>query len=212
MEHFQTDFSRHLFLRKARLAAFLIVMGFLVLWARTFYGSMKAYDQGEIYFNQSEYVRAVTFFDRAIRWYAPLNPYVHRSAERLWQIGLEAEKRGNTRLALIAARTIQQGFYATRSFYVPGRRWIERCDDRIEKLVGHPQADLAENDRVASPDMLWTLVLEFGFLGWIGSVMGFIAFALKRDEQLRISTSRGVWWGSTTLICFALWVLGMMKA
>jgi hypothetical protein len=212
MKHFESDSSKHFFLEKARLTVFLIVMGFLVLWARTFYGSMKAHDQGEIFFNQSEYVRAVTFFDRAIRWYAPFNPFVHKSAERLWQISLEAERRGDTRLALIAARTLQQGFYAARSVYVPGRRWIERCDDRIEKLVGSGQAGLLENDLAESPDTMWTLILEFGFLGWIGSVMGFIAFALKGDERLRIASSWGVLWGSITLICFVLWVIGMMKA
>lgn len=203
----------------------LITIILLMVCARIFYGSMKAYHKGESYLQEKQYIRAITFFDRSIHWYTPFNPYVERSAERLWNIGKNAEKKGDTKLALIAFRTIRGGFYSTNSFYKPGREWIKNCDIKINQLMGLEERKretpdsskvkggyITKRQKDPSPRILWTIFLEIGFLGWIGSVMGFIMFILGRKGELKYSTFSSLVWITLTFVFFALWIIGMMKA
>jgi hypothetical protein len=100
------------------------VLIMLVLWARVFYGSMKDYETGETLLKQSEIIRAITYFDRSLHWYAPVNPYLEKAATRLWEIGEQAEKAGDKRLALIAYESIRNGFYGVTYFVTFGTHWI----------------------------------------------------------------------------------------
>ena len=221
--------KRDLFELKAMKMVFmilgLITVLLLMVWARIFYSSMKAYYTGESYLRDKQYIRAITFFDRSIHWYTPFNPYVERSAERLWNIGNNAEQKGDTKLALIAFRTIRGGFYSTHSFYKPGREWIKKCDTQINQLMrpelrkrGSPVSSrmkggyITERQKDPSPSIFWTIFLEVGFLGWIGSVMGFIIFILGRKEEPKFSIFSSFVWITLTSIFFALWIIGMMKA
>ena len=158
--------------------------------------------QGEAHFTANQYIKAITFFDRSIHWYTPFNPYVRKSAERLWEISKDAQKRGDIRLALIATRTIRRGFIAERSFYTPGRDWIEKCDLRIYELLKLDQdrkGDLKgekididtvlKDPQVRGPDILWTIVLLAGLLGWIGSAIGFIMSQFRTSKATRFSIS-----------------------
>ena len=152
-------------------------------------------------------------------------PYVRRSAERLWEIGMHAEQQGNINLALIATRTIRRSFYAARSFYTPGTDWIKKCDVKIEEFTGIEQADLETcsrsagprklrpaNQEATAPSALWSVVVEIGFLGWVGCTIGFIIFACKEDRQARFFTPHAITWGAVTLIFFVVWLVGMIKA
>jgi len=71
---------------------------------------MQDYDTGETLLKGNEIIRAITYFDRSLHWYAPVNPYLERAATRLWEIGEQAEKAGDKRLALIAYESIRTGF------------------------------------------------------------------------------------------------------
>lgn len=203
----------------------LITIILLMVCARTFYGSMKAYHKGETYLKEKQYIRAITFFDRSIHWYTPFNPYVERSAERLWNIGKNAEQKGDTKLALIAFRTIRGGFYSTNSFYKPGREWIKQCDIKINQLMqlelrkrGTPDSSkvkgryITERQKDPSPSIFWTIFLEVGFLGWIGPVMGFILFILGRKGESENSIFSSLTWIALIFIFFTMWIVGMMKA
>lgn len=203
------------------VTAILLIM----IWARVFYGSMQACQEGETYFNTDQYIKAITFFDRSIHWYTPFNPYIRKSAERLWEISKDAQKRGDIRLALIAAKTIRRGFVAARSFYTPGRDWIERCDLRIHELVMIEQArkgdlkkgELAEisvldNPQVKGPDVLWSIILLTSLLGWIGSVIGFITSGFRTSQETRLLSVSNLKWIILWAAFFAIWVIGMMKA
>ncbi len=81
----------------------------IVLWARAFYGAMETYARGEKLLEEGQTIRAITYFDRALHWYAPLNPYVEKATLKLWEIGEKAEKAGDTRMALIAFESIRSG-------------------------------------------------------------------------------------------------------
>ncbi len=204
----------------------LVAILLTAVWIRVFFGSMQAYEKGEIHLKAVEYIKAITFFDRSIHWYAPFNPYVHKSAERLWEISRNAEKRGDIRLALIAARTLRRGFVAARSFYIPDRNWIERCDLRIHELVFVEQAQrglkIAEkplepvsvlnHPQVKAPDPMWSTILLVGLLGWIGTVIAFImrGFRIPRDSMGFKPLC--FQWISLWAAFFSMWIFGMVNA
>jgi hypothetical protein len=204
----------------------LVAMALAMVWARAFFGSMRAYQQGEVHLVENEQVKAITFFDRSIHWYTPFNPYVQRSAEQLWQISIEAEQEGDIYLALIAIRTIRRGFYSATSVYTPGKNWIRKCDVRMNELMamehgnsrGMPSfspegaAKSPERQKAKHVSIFWRILVQIGFLGWIGSALGFIMFACKDDRKATFLTPRGLEWGGAALIFFAFWIIGMVKA
>lgn len=190
--------------------AFLLLF---MLWARVFYGSMQDYKTGQALLKENQTVRAITYFDRSLHWYAPLNPYVQKSAQRLWEIGDRAEREGDKKLAFIAFSTIRSGFYGASHFIVPGKQWIERSESRITDLVRLEEKDkVLPDQKVTPPNVFWTVVLEIGLLGWIGSVFVLIFLWSGRAKELRPRTSSPLLWLITAAACFSLWILGMFKA
>jgi len=204
----------------------LLIAVFLALtWARAFYGSMRDYGTGEEMLKKKEVIRAVTFFDRSIHWYTPLNPYVEKSAQRLWEIGEEAEKQGDLTMALIAFRTIRGGFYAASHFTTPGKDWIERSEQRIAQLVvkqekgeaGDTGAERSKGkatqvQKSPEPDVFWTVVLEVGFLGWVGSLLGFIYVTWGPKTGSGKPRYKSLFLIGLASGCFVIWIVGMMKA
>jgi hypothetical protein len=202
--------------RVVSLAIGLCFVVIILVWARAFYGSMQAYKEGEIYFEKNEHIRSITFFDRSVHWYTPFNPYVAKSAQRLWEICLQAEKRGDIQLALIAARTIRQGFLGARSFYVPGKDWIRRCDQKVASLMARSMDRAAplpsSAQKVSEPDVFWVLLLEVGLFGWIGSVIGFLIHGLARTRTPKLRSKPAILWGALIIIFYALWITGMVRS
>jgi len=184
-----------------------------ILWARVFCGSMKDFETGETFLKENQIIRAITYFDRSLHWYAPLNPYVQKSAQRLWEIGDRAERDGDLKLAFIAFSTIRNGFHGSSHFVVPGKQWIERSESRIKDLVRLEVRDKALSDqKVNPPDVFWTVVLEIGLLGWIGSVFVLIFFWAGGVKQPRPRYGSPLPWLIMAAACFSLWIMGMFKA
>jgi hypothetical protein len=217
----QPEFDQRRYLKRACLIVGIIIVGLAMVWARAFYGSMKAYRQGEMHLEAHQYVKAITFFDRALHWFTPFNPYPRRSAQCLWEIGGRAEQNGDIRLALIAYRTIRRGFWAARSFYAPGRAWIQKCDVQISKLTGVDQADrsasgspsrLGDSKKAKDVSTFWSIILEIGFLGWVGSILALIMFACKSGRKATFRASQTLIWGGIATIFFALWIIAMVRA
>lgn len=211
------------YLKTVSVVLGVMAVALLMVWGRAFYGSIEAFNRGETYLKEKQYIRAITFFDRSIHWYTPFNPFVQKSAEQLWTIGEQAEKEGDTQLALIAFRTIRNGFYAASHFVIPGRAWIQKSERKIDVLMGVEgrgtsedsaslKEELLQEQNVASPSVPWTIVLEFGFLGWVGSVIGFIVFRLRHKKDGVYPASTSLLWFILFVCFFGLWVVGMMKA
>jgi hypothetical protein len=203
----------------------LLVIFFVLVWTRAYYGSRKAHNQAEDFLKRQQAIRAITYFDRSIHWYTPLNPYVQKSATRLWEMGNKAEQEGDIKLALIAYRTIRQGFLSASSFFVPGKSWIFKCESKIKALEAFqkkkkgldlddnsPKHLIIESQDVESPVIFWSIIVEIGFLGWIGSVIGLIMFALKRKGAGKLLSSLSLPWAGLALVFFALWIVGLFKA
>ena len=206
----------------------ILVLGVIVIFLaivciRSFWGSRECYLQGEEQLQKGNYIRAVTFYDRSLHWYTPFNPYIERAAQRLWEIGNRAEEQGDTKLALIAYRTIRHSFYAARSFYTPGKDWISKCETRIAALAGSQLRSKYEKNQLISgfaiksqvvlgPSVLWSAVVVFSFFGWVGSVIAIIFFSLRPPRKIRKISSSALPWTGLGLFFFALWIVGMLKA
>ena len=191
----------------------LAVFLFFILWVRVFYGSMQNYKIAETFLSENQTIRAITYFDRSLHWYSPFNPYVHKSAQSLWEIGDRAEREGDLKLAVIAFSTIRSGFYGSSHFFVPGKEWIERSEGRIRDLVRPEEtAKLLPDQKVTHPDAFWTVVLEIGLLGWIGSVFVLIFLWAGGVKEPKPRYGSPLLWLIAAAACFSLWIMGMFKA
>jgi len=189
------------------------VLLLLVLWGRVFYGSMQDYKTGETFLRENQTIRAITYFDRSLHWYAPLNPYVERSAKRLWEIGERAEQEKDTRLALIVYESIRNGFYGASHLFIPGKDWIGRAEKKIHDLSspeGRTEAHASKKN--PHPAALWSVVVVISFIGWIGSLVGFARWVLGKDKGPGRLQHRAVLWISLGVFFFGLWILGMAFA
>jgi hypothetical protein len=217
--------SKYFFKRPAvqliSAAAAVSFVALALVWVRAFYGSMHAYHQGEGYFEKHQPMKAITFFDRSVHWYTPYNPYVSKSAQRLWEICAQAEQQGDMQLALIAARTIRRGFLGVRSFSVTGKDWISKCDGKIASLMakGSGGRDVNGNtarsfskQQVPEPDVFWTLIVEVGLFGWIGSAIGFLVHGLTKGQTAKLRSRPAMFWAIMIIIFYTLWIIGMVKA
>jgi hypothetical protein len=212
-------------LRALGLVLLVMAVFLFLTWVRAFYGSMKAYRTGEELLEQKQFIRAITYFDRSIHWYTPFNPYVEKSARRLWEIGEQAKKDRDIKMALIAFRAIRGGFYSASHFITPGKNWIEKSETMIVALsseevkngAGSKGMEKSEetktwNDKGSSPDVFWTVVLEVGLLGWVGSLFGFIFAKWGPRKSSGKSLYKMLAWTGSALGFFVIWIVGMMKA
>lgn len=194
------------------------VLLLLVLWGRVFYGSMQDYKTGETFLRENQTIRAITYFDRSLHWYAPLNPYVERSAKRLWEIGEKAEKEGDMRMARIAFESIRNACYGTSHILTPGGEWIDKAESRIKTLEnekareGDGQAEVAHTKKSSHPHVGWSVSVVVGVLGWAASIVGFIVFAFRRNRASGSAFLKGLVWLCLILAFAALWVAGMVMA
>lgn len=199
------------------LTAFLVI-----LYAKVAYNARQDFDLGEDAYTHGEYKRAITYYERAIKWYAPLSTVVPRAVERLWQLGTEAEARGERSLALEAYQVIRSSLYAVQSFYIPYQSWIPKSEERIAPLLAktkageEPDADQLPQDtarfamqlqRYVGPHLGWSILVEIGLLGWVGATVGLIWYVV--DEAGNFARRQGLLWGSLMAVCFALWLIGM---
>lgn len=200
---------------KGAPAALLLL---LVLWGRVFYGSMEDYKTGETLLKENQTVRAITYFDRSLHWYAPLNPYVERSAKRLWEIGEKAEKEGDIRVARIAFESIRNAGHGTSHIFNPGGEWIGKAEAKIRRLEsekahgGYGQGEVGDPKKSPHPHPGWSVTVVLGFLGWVGSALGFIVSVLRKTQGAAYTFGKGLAWVSVMVGFAALWVVGMVMA
>ena len=214
--------QRYPVLRNALCVLGLLVAFMMLLYAKIAYNASQDFTYGEAAYTNGEYKAAITHYERTIKWYTPLSPVVQRAVERLWQLGTEAEARGDGSLALEAYQTLRSSLYAVQSFYLPYHSWIAQSAERIAPLLAQTKADkepegnhLAQNtarfaiqlQRHVGPHLGWAVLVELGFLGWLGATVGLIWYIV--DEQGHFAPRQGLWWGSLLIIFFALWIIGM---
>lgn len=212
-------------LKRITLIFMIVVFLFFSVWARAFIGSMKNFYLGEEYFFKDQYIRAITFFDRSMHWYTPVNPYIERAAEYLWKISNQADQINDVKLSLIALESIRNSFYSSRSFYSTGTEWIEKSERRIRNICKDQQeitiqsidADGQDNIYESKmeyndPNIFWTIILEIGFFGWIGSILCFVLSYIGAGNRSRGFFHSFLIWTLMAATSYGLWILGLVKA
>jgi hypothetical protein len=118
-----------------------VIKGFLIIIAlaamvavRVGYLQRSHYIDAEAHYAAGEQKLAVREYGSALHLHFPFSPYSKRSALRLWSMGLDFEEEGKPQWAQMAFTSLRSSFYASRSFYTPGRRWIEKCDEKLASL------------------------------------------------------------------------------
>jgi hypothetical protein len=166
---------------------------------------------------------AVTHYERAIHWYLPGTGGQDRAAEGLWKIAGQYESDGDLENAINSYRLLRGAFYATRSFYTPGQRWIDLCNGKISHIMALQQP-YSESDKTKSfeqrkadalarltaekpPYVRWALLGEAGFYGWLACAFMFIARALTPSGK--ILANQALFWGCGIVLFYALWLLGL---
>jgi hypothetical protein len=189
------------------------------------YRSQQEYARAEAAHQRGAYAEAITHYERTIKWYLPYSGSVRRAVTRLWDIGVAAEARADTSLALAAYRALRGSLFAIQSLYVPYPEWIPKCEARIAVLMpGTMSASYKERapeaqhqarflqmlQRHPASKQGWFLLLEMGFLTWVGATIGLIWYADTQDG--RWVWRHGRYWSSGIALGFTAWVVGMLYA
>lgn len=205
------------------LTAFGVVL--LVLAVRVVTSSQSELSRADELARRGETEQAIVHYRRAASWYVPGNPYVVDALDRLREIGTEAEDQGDVERALIAFRSIRGAISTTRSTYTPHPARLARANARIAALMaaeepppidaGKSQAELEAEHlallaEIERPDVLWSIVLLIGFAAWVGGGFAFATRAIDQEDRIVPRSARI--WGTTIIVGFGLFVLGMALA
>lgn len=179
-----------------------ILLGALlaVLAVRVVVGSQDELHLAEQQRGRGDLDTAIVHYRRAIRFYAPGNPYVSDALVSLARIAREAERTGEATRALAAWRAVHAGILASRSFYVPHRDALVEADAHIAALtaVDPPPIDVANGEagrrraylaalvraRDSDPSLFWTLVLLMGFAAWLSGALGLVLRGIDLEARL----------------------------
>ena len=210
------------FLRHVVLILSVLLFLAAVLVVKVTYNARQEFAGGEEAYTRGAYSVAITHYERAIKWYTPFSKTVRHAVERLWQLGTEAESRGDWHLALEAYQSLRASLYAVQSFYIPYQSWIPKSEARIAPLLArtkdgeeHNTDKLAQDtarfamqlQRHVGPHLGWSILVAIGFLGWVGATVGLIWYVV--DEEGNLVRRQGLLWGSLIAVFFALWLIGM---
>ncbi len=200
----EKDRSKRLIFLK--IAFFFSVMILLIV-ARVLVGSHEEFKKGEKALLDGKYRRAIVFYERAIRYYFPLNPYVSRSIERIWQIAAEAKKMDEDWLVMEALRSLKGSLYATQHTVAHNYTLIRKVEGEM-KVLGTPTPP--EMERGFPSDPSWSLLALFGFFCWSGCM---VAFILHGHERINQRNGTIIWaWFAIIGFGYILWLWGMIRA
>jgi len=220
----QSSYCRSL-LQKFLPAGSVIVIVVAILGINVSLNARQALHHGEAAYQSGKPKEAIMYYERAIKWYTPLSPWVRLAVERLWYIGSEAEAGADVPLALQAYQGLRSSLYAVQSFYLPYRHWIPKTEAKIAALMARTTqtegqgSDKLAQDTARFTQMLqrdtashvgWTVLTEIGFLAWVGASVGLLWYAVG---------GYGMWvwrqgwlWGSGIIVGFTAWIVGMLLA
>jgi hypothetical protein len=205
-----------------------ILAGLAILTLLTFLkvhlNGNEEFSIAEELFSKNNYTKATTHYERAIQWYSPGSSIPTLAAEKLWHITLFYESKNQTDEALKTCRLLRSAFYSTRSFFIPGKKWINLCNEKVAHwMAGKPdlinEAPLSFESRKNKflinlqadrpPNTFWALLTEVGFFGWVVCAILFLFKAITPTAGLK---PRPAFIYSTAFLLFyAIWILGMFN-
>lgn len=205
---------------------FIVILFLLLVGGRVVYLQRSHFMAAEKYYSEANWKLAIREYDTAMHFYTPWSPYIERAAKKLWQIGEMFEKQNRLDWANIAYSSIRSSFYSSRSLYTPGKYWINKCDDKIADLnvkmlikdgsIKTEEADAEKKKHLyvmkvdRAPDPFWSILVEIGLLGWIGSVIFIIFKGLSINGEIN---KKFILYGVLSfLLTFTIWVAALLKA
>lgn len=211
--------------RRARVAIAVVLAALVVILVRVLTASHAELTSAESYYAKGDVDAAVVHFRRAAKWYAPASPYPPKALERLGEIALAAESRGDTDLALASWRAIRGAILSTRSFYTPFPSVLDAANRRIASLMAAqppPPVDAGKTpdqlrgehlellEQDLRPDQGWTIVLLLGFALWL--IASFLFMTRAFDEEDRWVAPEACRWGFWGVVGFVTFALGLTLA
>ena len=211
-------------LSKRKLIIILAVIIITSLMVKVYLHSAAEYKTALSLEKSDSNKQALDHYDRALRWYLPLNPYSLKSLEAMWKMGARLEKEGEKNLSLQAYRSARDAIQSIRSFYTPYSGWLARLNDKIATIeasietYSKEDTSPAERKKAAltrleidrGPSVGWSVVTEIGFVGWVLCAVG-LAFAVNTVLKGR-NSRRPLTWGLLLTLFFVLWLVGMANA
>jgi len=202
------------------LLCIVAVVGLIVL--RVYLDARREFKAAKLAELRADMWEAILHYRLAISAYTPFAAYPERAAERLRGIAEEAERSGDTLLALEAYRAIRSGFLSARSFYTPKHQWIEQAESEIVRLLilrGEPQkiyGDMPkeqlerlirqEMNRYQPPNHLLSFAAIVALFGWaISACLGLYHLA-KRSYKTALTRFL------IFVILYAVWAFCLIKA
>ena len=193
------------------------------LYGRMLWVSRAEWNAGAREEEAGRFEEAVYRYDRAVRSYAPLNPYGVKAVESLWSLSIAVEAK-NPSTALLALDALRGGANAVRHVWRPHDKWLPKVNERIASLRADEEAAsgtardraeaLAYHRKVLTiderPPLRFVLLVQAGFLGWIGCTIGLIVRGFDRDGRMHLRPSLP--WIAGVVSFFALWLLGLKSA
>jgi hypothetical protein len=205
-----------------------IIAGFAIL---TLLMILKAYLNGNEEFSRAEelfsnhnYTQATTHYERAIQWYIPGSSTPALAAEKLWSITLFYESKNLTDDALKTCRLLRGAFYSTRSFFTPGEKWINLCNEKIAHWMASkpdmtnetPLSFKSRKNRFLenlqankSPSTFGGIITEVGFFGWVACAALFLFKAITPTASLKPKPA--IIYSTAFLLFYAIWIFGMFN-
>jgi len=195
---------------------FVVVLLIMVL-GRVYIGSVVEYNRAVEAVGANDEISAIIHHGRAIKWYAPLNPWVKDSAQALWDIGESAAKRGDMKTAIFAVETLRSSLHAARGPFQPMTEWIDRSNLWLADHVIQEYPNMTEEEvmdtltRPTGPHRGWSVLVGIGFVGWILALFLFIFSAFPIYEEGK-NNKKAMFACVVAVICYLVWIVGLYLA
>jgi hypothetical protein len=202
--------------RISRFLTFVVVLLIMVL-GRVYIGSVVEYNRAVEAAGANDEISAIIHHGRAIKWYAPLNPWVKDSAQALWDIGESAARRGDMETAIFAVETLRSSLHAARGPFQPMTEWIDRSNLWLADHIAQEYPNITEEEvmdtltRPTGPHRGWSVLVGVGFVGWIMAVFLFIFTAFPIYEEGK-SSKKAVFACVAAAVFYLVWILGLYLA
>lgn len=118
-----------------KICVFMVILLFFV-YLRVLIGQYREFKKAEEAYANLNFKDAVVYYETAILFYTPVSPYLDKAIERMFEIALKYEQKGEYDYALDVYENLRSSLYATKSFYQPYPHVISACDRKISELLG----------------------------------------------------------------------------
>lgn len=210
-----------------RWGAGALALVLCVVWLRVWTSARSELALAEAAHAERRVEDAIRHYQYALRWYTPLASAPADAAAGLARLAVEAEQRADAKNALRAWRRLRGGILATRSVYTPFATALPQANRNIARLMAAEQLALGqptlrgrtlaqlEADHLRlleldpTPAVTWSLLVVFGFLGWVAGGFLVVFRGFDRDAKRTPELLR---WAALTAGCFGAWLLGLWRA